>query len=414
MRLELNRPWRAAPLFLGLLLLIGCSSETEPNPTFTSAALPSVSATPLPADPAPETPGAASATPQATPTSTQAPTATATATATPSPSPTPTVTPSPTPTPTPQLRRLTSGGCCTQPFWAPDSERILYIDRPEPDGRLGIWEVGLEPPDAVPQLLIERIALYTSDLAYLVDPVGGQTFIERLGGTGGEDERWTVPAGGRPVSISPGRTRISWQVSNDDAPAERRVTQVWVANLDGTDPQEIATLPRGGVAGWVSEDVLLLSGRVSLDTEETVIFTQSLVDGTTVELVRTQRPRGTVLSPDGSWLAYYITFSDDPAENGLWLVRSDGSERRQLDGDLFGSYQWRDSRRLILIPFRPDASYHEFWEVDAETGQARRLTDPSVTPFKIANGDWQISPDGLKVAFVEDEDRNIWVLTLPD
>jgi Tol biopolymer transport system component len=50
------------------------------------------------------------------------------------------------------------------------------------------------------------------------------------------------------------------------------------------------------------------------------------------------------------------------------------------------------------------------WEFNVETEQNCRLTDPAVTPFKIANGDWAVSPDGRYVAFVENQDRNIWVL----
>jgi Tol biopolymer transport system component len=95
-------------------------------------------------------------------------------------------------------------------------------------------------------------------------------------------------------------------------------------------------------------------------------------------------------------------------------VRTDGTDRRKLDDKLFGDYAWRDARRLLILPFLPDADFHEFWEYDVETGEARRLTDPDVTSIKIANGDWRVSPDGRYVAFVESADRNIWVLTLPD
>jgi Tol biopolymer transport system component len=94
----------------------------------------------------------------------------------------------------------------------------------------------------------------------------------------------------------------------------------------------------------------------------------------------------------------------------VWVVRADGAERRQLDRELFGAFRWRDSRRLFVIPFRPEATSHELWEVDVKTGEARRLTDPATTPFKVANGDWSVSPDGRYVAFVESRDRNIWVL----
>ena len=68
----------------------------------------------------------------------------------------------------------------------------------------------------------------------------------------------------------------------------------------------------------------------------------------------------------------------------------------------------------FTIPFRPEAVSHEFWEMDINTGETRRLTDPDVIPFKIANGDWAVSPDGRHVVFVESRDRNIWLLTLVD
>jgi Tol biopolymer transport system component len=120
------------------------------------------------------------------------------------------------------------------------------------------------------------------------------------------------------------------------------------------------------------------------------------------------------LSPDGDWLAYLVALDQDTAQNGLWLVRTDGSSRRKLEDDLFGAYRWRDAHRMLIIPFQYEATSHEIWEFDADTGQSRRLTDPDVVPFKIAGGDWTVSPDGRQVAFVESRDRNIWLLTLPD
>jgi len=332
------------------------------------------------------------------------------------PAPPPSATPTATPTPTPTLRRLTQDGCCTQPFWSPDSRYVLFIDQPAPDAPLGIWGVDITATGSAPELLSERIALYTTDLSYVVTREGGETVVERLDKPLGETvvERWTAPSGGRSVSISPGRTRIAWRVSDRNLPVERRVAQVWVADLDGSDPQMVATLARGGLSGWLSDDVLLLSGRDSLESRETVVFTQSLTDGKTGELVRAERPRGMSLSPDGRWLLYYVSLSDDPAENGAWLLRTDGSERRELDPELFGAYQWRDANRLLLIPFRPEAEFHELWELSVETGEVRRVADPDVSKFKVANGDWQVSPDGRHVVFVESGDRNIWLLTLSD
>lgn len=331
-----------------------------------------------------------------------------TATHAPAVSATPTDAPPPTLTPTPVLRQLTQGGCCTQPFWSPDGREVLFIDDPPGDLPLGIWGVDVAQPGSSPELAFERIGYYAADFEYLIEPLGDTTIIERLS----DGERWSVPAGGRSVSFSPGRDKIAWSVSND-APFERRVSQVWVAQADGSNAQRVAEVMRGGLHSWVSDDTLLLSGHDSFDSREQSYFTLSLSTGETRELVREERLRGEVLSPDRMWLAYFITFSDDAERNGVWLMRLDGSERRKLDASLFGAYQWRDAERLIFVPFNPGAMYHEFWEYNVATESVRQLTDSDAAPLKIANGDWEVSPDGRYVAFVESRDDNIWLLELP-
>jgi hypothetical protein len=325
---------------------------------------------------------------------------------TPTPAPTPTV----TPTPTPVLRRLIGGGCCTQPFWSPDSRHVLFIDRPNSASPLGIWGVDVTAAAPTPELFTERIAFYTDDMAYIIETKEETTVIENAS----DGTRWEIPAAaGQRVEVSPGRERVAWELTNHDIAFELRKTQVWVADFDGSNAQKVATLNRGGMGGWVTDDALLLSGRDSLELPEQSIFILSLTDGSTVELVRGDRIRSGVLSPGGEWFAYYVAFDEDPEENGTWLVRVDGTKRQQLPREMFGAYKWRDSNRLLIIPFRPDAQFHELWEVDAETLESRRLTDPESTPFKIANADWTVSPDGKHVAFVESADRNIWLLTLP-
>jgi Tol biopolymer transport system component len=370
----------------------------------------------VPATPSPQPPFG-TPTPQA-----EAPLpATMTPTLTPVPSSTPAPDPSPTlraETPTPTLRQLTQGGCCTQPFWSPDARRIFFIDKPAADAPVGIWGVDVTQPMTKPQLATQRIASYTPDLAFVVEVSRTTTTIERLTAplTGTVAASWTAPAGGRSVSISPGRTRVAWQVSDDRliTQPERQVNQVWIANLDGSDARALMTLPRGSLSGWISDDVLLLSGRESLQAREQVLWAYSLTSGQKIELARGERLRVGSLSWDGSWLAYMITMDRDQARNGLWLVRTDGAMQYKLAPDLFGAFQWRDGHRLLIVPFRPNATSHEFMEFDANTQTARRLTDPAVTPFKITNGDWAVSPDGRQVVFVASQDHNLWLLTLPD
>src|SRR5512137_750188 len=74
-------------------------------------------------------------------TPTPAPTATHTATPQPTSTPRPTLTP--TATPTPPLTQLTSGGCCVNPGWSPDSRQVLFIDKPSEGDPAGIYAVDI-------------------------------------------------------------------------------------------------------------------------------------------------------------------------------------------------------------------------------------------------------------------------------
>lgn len=404
-------------LMVGMLVvaLAGCGGNTPAETTSASPtaeqAVQSGSGDPDPAENGEEE---VSAREMSDATTTPVPaTATTAATSTPEPTPTATLTSTVTPTPAPQLRQLTTGGCCTQPFWGPESQQVLYIDAPPPDGPVGIWGVDTTQAQAEPQLVTERIGFYTDDFEYIVEITEETTTIERLS----DGERWTVPAGGNLVSFSPNRERIAWNESDEDVPWEDRIVQVWVANFDGSDARQVATQRRGGFDGWLTDDTFLLTGRESFQSEEEVTVAYSLTDGSSMELLREERVRGSSLSPNREWLAYYIAQNEDASKNGIWMVRTDGSDRRKLPDEYFGAYKWRPTdgtgSRLLFVPFDPDAEYHELWQYDVETEQARQLTDSETTPFKIANGDWTVSPDGQYVAFVEAADDNIWVLELP-
>lgn len=396
------------PLIFGAALILamaGCGGRTPPDSVARAESdAPVVATTATPAPTATRNPA-----PAATPSPTASPT--------PSPAPTATAAPTETPTPAPQRFRLTDGGCCTQPFWSPAGDEVRFIDRPPGDTRVGIWGVKIAPSPTAPEFVSARLEDILATGDYLVETTQNTTTIERLS----DGERWTVPARGRSVRISPGQARIAWTEGNEDLPPDRQVTAIWIANLDGSEPRKVATLRRGGLSGWISDEVLLVSGRESANATEQVLWALPLASGPQVELARAERLRGPQLSPSGAWVAYYVTFDADPARNGLWVARTDGGGAKQLPPELFGSYQWRgcpgacdlDAETLLIVPMQPDAVYHELWQFHAGSGEAKRLTDPAVTPFKIANGDWRVSPDGLYIAYVESSDRNIWAIALP-
>jgi Tol biopolymer transport system component len=392
----------------GLILLVsmvlaGCTTQVA---RVAPTALPAATVTP-----APTVTVAPAAT--ATPTHTPSPTATATATRTPTHTATPTHTPSPTPTSPPAAYQLTTGGCCTQPFWSPDGSQVRFIDKPA-GNVVGIYGVNVAEPQSAPALVSERLEDSLATGGYIVLRANNTTTIERLA----DGLRWGVPARGRNVVFSPGAARIAWTLSDEDLPPEQQVTQVWVAELSGENADRVATLRRGGLSGWIDDATLLVSGRETAGAREQVLWAMSVSDGSLRELARAERLRSATLSPSGAWIVYYTTFDPDPAKNGLWVLPTAGGAPQRAA--VFGAYQWRpcaegctvESDRLLVVPFDPQAAWHEFWELDPATLKARQLTDSEVTPVKIANGDWRVSPDGNRVVFVAAADRNVWVLEL--
>ena len=133
-----------------------------------------------------------------------------------------------------------------------------------------------------------------------------------------------------------------------------------------------------------------------------------------------------MLSPSGQWIVYYITFDADPSKNGLWLVRTDGSERRQLDREVFGAYQWREGARgqchrgprsdpLLVVPLGSGGGLPSLCRDrpgDRRSAKSRLRIPPS-PPSRSPTAIGEFWPDGRHVAFVESSDLNIWALELP-
>jgi hypothetical protein len=155
-----------------------------------------------------------------------------------------------------------------------------------------------------------------------------------------------------------------------------------------------------------------VTGRPDRIGEEEALFVLSIADGSTVELAKENRLQAGGISSGGSWIIYFSFFAANPTDDGLFAVRADGSERRELD--FLGTFRWRDDSHIIYIPTRdlPEDSL-VVWEMNVETGERYPLTDPTRLQFVIENGDWALAPDGQKIVFVSAEDKNLWLISLP-
>jgi len=319
----------------------------------------------------------------------------------------PTDTPAPSPTPKPPIRQLTTGGCCVQPFWSPDSKQVRFIDKPSPDVPVGVYAVNVGEPPGEPFLALDLIGLYSNDLRLIAYPEGRDTIVEQLD----SGERWVIPNQGQAVVFSPEGRRVAWEIEDIDGPFDQRRSDIYLARYTGEDPVRVTTVYGGGLHGWLDERRILFSGRPSLDVRERTLTALDLTTNVAVDLVTAERIAGVAASPDGEWVAYFISFNEDPERNGIWVQRTDGSDARRLD--FWGAYQWRDDARLLYILMRqsPDVPF-VIWEYDTTSGQSRPVTDPATAPLQIANGDWKVSPDGRYVVYVNSADRNLWLVEL--
>jgi hypothetical protein len=312
---------------------------------------------------------------------------------------------------TPAGRQITRGECCTKPYWSEDSTQVRFVDQPAPDEPLGVWGVDLAQPDTGPRLIEERLAIYSPDgtlIAY-PDRENGLAIVERPG----DGQRWEVDTQEHSVSFTPDSQGLIWTAYDENAPWDTREETIWLADLDGGNTRAVFSARRTNPIDWLSDDELLMVQGYP-DTSDVRMFKLSLRDGAETTLREGNRMRGLALSPDKRHLVYYAQFEPDAAQNGVWLMDLQNPTQAAQKLPFFGTYRWRDDHRLIYVPLDPGSASHGFYEYDVRTGDTRPLF-PGGSSLIIANNDWQVSPDGLKIALVAakgTELDGIWILDI--
>jgi len=308
-------------------------------------------------------------------------------------------------------RQLTAGDCCTQFYWSQDSSQVRFIDRPGGAAPLGLWGVDLAQPEAGPQLVTERLGLYSPDgrLAAYPDREKGLAVIERLA----DGQTWAIDTAEQSLSFTPDSQYVTWSVSNEETPRDNREEVRWLARTDGSQARILYRARRVSALAWLGADELLMAQRIPGGDEQR-LFTFSLGDGRETDLVQLPELRGLAFSPDRRYLVYYVNFEPERARNGLWLLDLQNPAQAPRKLPFFGAYRWRDNERLIYVPFDPEASQHNFYEYNLLTGQARSLF-PAGTRLTIANNEWRVSPDGRRIALLAARGRGfdgLWALEI--
>jgi Tol biopolymer transport system component len=117
-------------------------------------------------------------------------------------------------------------------------------------------------------------------------------------------------------------------------------------------------------------------------------------------------PASSVASADG-WLAYQSTTPRGQFEDGVFLVRADGSKDHEIVADVPGRQSHpdfsRDGRRLAFDQLTSESSASEVYVADADGAHAQRL-DPCAVPKCAGHWEPAWSPDGKHLAVSTDVD----------
>jgi hypothetical protein len=297
------------------------------------------------------------------------------------------------------LRQVGNGGCCAGAWWNPSrSDSLYFVDGVE--GQLAfIHELSLDdlqlttqqnapPPVTSPD--------GTHELIYQPD----KTTIRRTA----DGAEWYLPVSGSYPNLSPDNRLLLWTVGDE-------AREVWIAALDGSLSKAVwSSQGRSTTARWLDSDHVLINERELIPGRYTTLSVVNVPDGTSYSLGMWYNLRNVQIAPGGKRLIFASEFNPDPANDGAFALEiQPGAAAQKLPW--FGDYRWRDAESVLYITFDPTTDIQQLNYYHIPTGDSFPLTDLTITPFTIANGDWSVSPDGNNVAFQSAQDGNLWLLS---
>lgn len=236
-------------------------------------------------------------------------------------------------------RYVTDGG---RPIWSPDGEQLLVTRNSE------LW----------------RVEMATRSSLFL---------------TGGSCISYAWSPSGSWIAFGAGQ---SYTGSADSV-------GVWLIKPDGTQRRY---LRRGGDVSWVPtrEEDLVFVAAFNQDSSSDEVGLLSLDLQTATPLTEDQRrDSGPTFSPDGTRIAWASMSENgvgDPS-NGIWIMRADGSDKRQLtrrDGErrtyAFAPSWSPDGSRIVYGGYSADSDTYTLWVVNADGTNDRALTRPEDYP----------------------------------
>lgn len=297
-------------------------------------------------------------------------------------------------------RRLTFDGCCAGAWWDQNLPGVLNVIDGSPGTRASIfaWNTRADQPPVVAAPAPPPH----------ISPDGTHSIIRdgdqiRISDTR-TNTSWVVDTFGSLPSLSTDNQRLLWIYTSEIiAPGQTQPSsEIWISDANGENARMIAA-ERDLSAQWIDDRRLLVSRRAGL---QTTLATYDTLSGDIVILGAWERLRGLSIAPGGQRIAFYIANQADAANDGIYLLETTESAVPQRV-NWFGAWRWRDADSLFYVPLNLDASRHSLYLHDARTGSSQRLIEDD---FRIADGDWSVSPDGTQIAYLSADDKTLWII----
>ncbi len=299
-------------------------------------------------------------------------------------------------------RQLAFTGCCANAFWNPTEPNLVYMIDGASGARaqLSEWDVVNVAPTGI--VTSAPPPLRSPDGSHEITLSDTTAIVRRIS----DGMEWRIESGGAVPALSTDNAWLMYARTGTAAlpgePSPR--TTIMISRLDSSETRQLADAP-GVSAVWLDATRLLLTQRTDATTS---MFVHDTVTGSTDGLVTFDFVRGLSAAHGGQYLVFYLVFQPDPAMNGIYTLATQPGAV-PVRAPWFGAFRWGGGDSLYYVPLSPGQP-QQLWRYDIRSEASVSLTDPSTTPFTIANGDWSVSPDGTRIAYWEASDLTTWLL----
>lgn len=308
-----------------------------------------------------------------------------------------------------QLRQIAPDGCCGLFWWDATDPTALYVVDGPPGSTASVlrWDYNTQTAHTTVEQAPPR---HTSPDGTLEITQRNSATVVTEKATG---QQFTVNTSGQLPSANPNNTRLLWETTNGRfvPGGAQPIITIWMSDINGENGRLVRE-QRGGAASWLDSDRLLLSVPTA-DLQVRSLSVLNVVTGEETPLGIFRTLRNLSIAPGGDSLLFYLAFQDDPANNGVYLLRTDaGPFPTPTRLDWFGAWRWRDAQTLYLLPFDPATDRHTLAYLDLRLGAQQTLFTPADGAFSVMNGVWEVNADGTRIVFQNADDRALWMLEL--